>query len=124
MHMLRNTEYHINNIVDRGQRELQERKVNRLTGIREGSVSPTTQIRNEHKENISSNHPLDSRSIDEKSSSLSEISIQSRDKYDSLLIEKHRQVKQEFEDYKQSYGGATSNVFSYQKQGASANWQQ
>lgn len=30
-----------------------------------------------------------------------------------MLIEKHRQVKQEFEEYKQSFGAAVTNVFAY-----------
>ena len=37
-----------------------------------------------------------------------------------MLIEKHKQVKQEFEDYKQSFGAGTtnktSNVFAYNNQ--------
>ena len=42
----------------------------------------------------------------------------SQQRFDSMLIEKHNQVKREFEDYKQSFGhnnnhGGTTNVFAY-----------
>ena len=88
----------------------------------------------EHDSSTSSAQSPDA-SRNEEQSSLSSLSSHlggKTDGYDSMLIEKHRQVKQEFEVYKQSFGQhtpnaayqpsgpgvtATTNVFAYQPSG-------
>ena len=76
--MLRRTENNINHIVERGQRELEERQRNRMYG--------------EFKENF--NHNVES------DTSLSEMSKG----FDSMAIQHHYQVKNQLEEYKQSFG--------------------
>jgi len=60
----------------------------------------------EHDSSTSSAQSPDG-SRNEEQSSLSSLSSHrggKKEGYDSMLIEKHRQVKQEFEVYKQSFG--------------------
>lgn len=73
MSMLRRTENNINHIVERGQRELEERQRNRMYG--------------EFKENFPMN---------ESDTSLSEMSKG----FDSMAIQQHYQVKNQLEEYK------------------------
>lgn len=130
--MVRRTESDINAIVDRGQSVMQERRLSRTGGTSTyTSHQSERQDQFAMKENIPANvmHTQHSseryknsvplrfmpnklptvyggNTIEESSpqseSSLSDGSV--RGTYDHLLIEKHRQVKQEFEEYKQSFG--------------------
>lgn len=118
---------------------LQERKYQRIQSYQNTETNAESSGRPYQidKENISANHPtyqyaeknLHSRTIGDNASessssqpddtsSLSDGSSkykQANGAYDSMLIEKHRQVKQEFEEYKQSFGAGQTNAYQMQQ---------